>query len=349
MDNLKVKRWLHNFIAFFVSLSICIAIVWFAEMRLESKYGFVLAPTRTVSPSIVSFTGLFTHSHPPKKSDPRPWIICVGGSTTHGGYAAEESFPYILGELFSHNYQTSNSASVYNCGVSGVSSIATNFFIKKILFVYKPECIILHDGYNDLPIITKKISENKYSYETFDYSNSNGSYVNPYIRNPVVRYFAYMVKINLPGIYTYILRNINKGKPIPVAYGTDADIMEENQKRLKVMLGAEIDTIDQCLSKNIKVIVIIEPHMRPSFYLPEFGSAFKDVNAGSILDKCHRLQQAEFLSVLNQRYLGNNNVLILDLRRIFDDDYQKFHVDQIHLNARGNMILANILYKYLAR
>jgi hypothetical protein len=249
-------------------------------------------------------------------------------------------------------------AKAYNFGISGVNSVTTNYFIKNILPEYNPSCVVIHDGYNDLPVVIKKIGLDKYEYITPDYNKA----YNPYIENPILRYVVSLVKFNFRSIrrflVTFVKKKLHKGGDLFLGFdytkydiktGTEKDIFEENKKRMQVMYKAEFDSIDYCIRNNIKVIVILEPYIKPMHWTPPFGTGFRDADVGDILAQCHRIQQSFFLMVLLKAYKNNPDLQIIDMREVFKGKYDELFYDECHLNGKGNAIKANIVYNFLKK
>ena len=95
-------------------------------------------------------------------------IIAVGGSTTLGaGVTDENTWPRIL-EKKLQSISESKNIEVINAGISAITSFNENKLIKEKLIRYKPDLIIIYDGYNDvacnMPVhITKDHIESKES------------------------------------------------------------------------------------------------------------------------------------------------------------------------------------------
>ena len=121
----------------------------------------------------------------------------------------------------------------------------------------------------------------------------------------------------------------------------------ENEHGEVVLEGRyqEIDTINYCLDNNIKVIIILEPLIKP-LHTP-LGTGFRDIKTGFISSKCHEIQQQLYFMYLMSKYRDNKNVKILDMRRIFENNYEELFYDECHLNAKGNYLKAAIIYKVL--
>ena len=303
---------------------------------------------------LLNHSAMFKRSPLPHATDIPPRVFCLGGSTTNGNnMPISFSYPNLLQRVF---IAARKNGSIYNFGISGVSAVTTNFFIKNILPEYKPSCVVIHDGYNDLPIVIKKMGEDKYQFITPDYYNT----FNPYIKNPVLRYAMCFIKFNLRSLrrfsVTFVKRVLHGGgdlflgfdyKQFKLKEGNTKDILDENGKRLKVMLEKEFDSIDYCLKNGIKVIVILEPYIKPMHFVPPFGTDFRDEKVGEILSECHKIQQSIYFAALRNRYKGERNLQILDLREVFKDKYNELFYDECHLNGKGNFFKAQYVFAAL--
>lgn len=349
--NEKLKGPMGNIVAIGFGLLILVAVLLLIETTLRFKYNDPNVFYYTFNPAIVTHSELFKRSPLPRKIDPAPRVFCLGGSTTNGcNMPINRSYPNLLDAIIKQNHK---SGSAYNFGISGVSAITTNFFIKNILPQYNPNAVVIHDGYNDLPIIIKKLGDDNYEYIKPDYYNP----FNPYIKNPVLRYLSGFIKFNLRAMrrftVTFVKETLRKGGDLflgfdytryPKFTGTAKDIMQENLKRAKIMIDAEIDSIDYCLKNNIKAIIILEPYIKPHHFVPPFGTGFRDENVGEILSECHKIQQTLYLVALAKKYNNNPNVKILDMRELFKGKYPELFYDECHLNGQGNFIKAQYVF-----
>lgn len=131
--------------------------------------------------------------------------------------------------------------------------------------------------------------------------------------------------------------------------GTSEDIFRENEKRLKIFLDKEVDSIDYCCSHGIKVLIILEPYINAHHYLPSFTTGFRDENVGDILYECHKIQQDRFLDILISKYIRDKgNVFVLDMRQMFKNLYKEYFYDECHLTGEGNYIKAKFIYDALS-
>ncbi|MBN1353334.1 MAG: hypothetical protein JW994_01510 [Candidatus Omnitrophica bacterium] len=350
------KNILYNIVALFIGFFLVFIILFVTEISLRFKYDSPAKFFFSLDPKLLNHVALFRRSPVPSKGDPAPRVFCLGGSTTNGNnMPMRQSYPNILDVLFKYK---GRSGTAYNFGISGVSAVTTNFFIKNIVSLYNPSCVVIHDGYNDLPIVIKKLGRNSYSFIVPDYNKP----FNPYVHNPVLRYVTSFIKFNLRDIrrflVTFVKDTLKKGGDLFLGFdykayrlhtGNTEDILAENQKRMKIMFEKETDSIDYCIKNGIKVIIILEPYIKPHHFMPPFKTGFRDENVGEILRECHVIQQTLFFNILVKKYKGNDNVVILDMRKIFKGKYRELFYDECHLNGKGNAIKAFIVYKAVDR
>ncbi|MDD5439248.1 MAG: hypothetical protein PHS37_03585 [Candidatus Omnitrophica bacterium] len=342
---------LKNLAALCFGLALTLAILLMIETALRFHYDDPRKFYYSANPHLVEHTDLFKRSPVPSPLDFPPRVFCLGGSTTNGcNMPFKWSYPNLLDALFK---RAGKGGTAYNFGISGVNSVTTNFFIKNILPRYNPNCVVIHDGYNDLPIVIKKLGDDRYSYITPDYYHP----YNPYIKNPVVRYLSSFIKFNLRStrrfVVTFVKDTLHGGGDLFLGFdykafkqqeGNSKDIMRENALRAKIMVETELDSIDYSLKHGIKVIVILEPHIQPMHFLPQFGTGFRDEKVGEILAECHKIQQSLYLVALAKKYGTNPDVRIMDMREIFKGRYNELFYDECHLNGKGNFIKAEYVY-----
>jgi len=340
-----------NLWALSIGIILTVLLVFGIETFLRFRYKSPGKFSYSLNSELLSHVFLFNRSFLPHSTDPAPRVFCLGGSTTNGcSMPIKKSYPNILYTLFKFRER---SGTAYNFGVSGVNSVSTNSFIKNILPKYKPSCVVIHDGYNDLPVVIAKLDNDLYSYIRPDYRKP----YNPYIKNGFIRHVASLIRCNFYATRRCVLRFVSNKlqragdlflgfdyKRYKQYEGRSEDIFQENNKRLRIMLEEEIDSIDYCLKNGIKVIVIIEPYIKPLHFVPPYGSGFRDKDVGHILSECHKKQQTIYLMALAKRYKGVRDIAILDMREIFKGRYDELFYDECHLNGKGNLIKAQYVY-----
>jgi len=351
IDMPSTKGLKGNMLALCIGLIITVFLLLVIETSLRFHYKGPGKFFYSLSPELVNHTGIFKRSQIPHAGDPAPRVFCLGGSTTNGcNMPIHKSYPNLLHAIFGH---IGRSGSAYNFGISGVNSVTTNYFIKNLLPRYNPSCVVIHDGYNDLPVVIKKLGEDNYTYIRPDYHKP----YNPHIKNPILRYIISSIKFNFRSIrrflVTFVSNKLHRGGDLFLGFdykkhklveGTSADIYAENDKRMNIMIESELDSIDYCLRNGIKVIVILEPHIKPLHFEWRFGSGFRDKDVGEILSECHKKQQALYMMALAQRYRGQKDVIIMDMRDFFKERYEELFYDECHLNGKGNFIKARLIY-----
>ncbi len=347
------RNTIFSVISMIIGILVCLLVIISFEAVTRLRYGDKNPFKYFFNPVILTHSAIFNRSPLPLLLQERPRIFCLGGSTTHGNRAPiKGTFAYFTQLMLKKN---NKNGTVYNFGVNGVSSSTTNFFIKSVISKYRPDCVVIHDGYNDLPIVIKQESKDLYSYISPDY---NMPY-NPYIKNNFLRYIWSFKRINFRGISKFVgtlKERIGKKDSdlylgydyfrYPILKGSRKDILEENKKRTKIFLEKEQDSIDYCLKNNIKVVIILEPYIKP-LHAP-LGTGLRDIETGFILSECHQTQQNLYLLFLLSKYKDNKNVKIVDFRELFKDKYDEFFYDECHLNPQGNFIKASQIHKALS-
>jgi hypothetical protein len=355
------KTLIKNLIAVALGCFVCTLGLFGAESFLRYRYGRAFPEQAqqyhildySFNPRILFHSAIFRRSLLPSPTAPSPRIFCLGGSTTNGcNMPFWWSFPFLLQRIYDSHTMP---ASVYNFGISGIGSVTTNSFIHNILPAYKPDCVIIHDGYNDIPIVVKKHPNNTYSYIKPNYEKP----YDPYIKNPILRYLVSWVKVNLRATYRFIVTSLQsryKASDLFLGFdykryrlfeGGEQDIFQENDKRYEIFLRKEFDSIDYCLKNNITVVIILEPYIIPHHFYPAYGTGFRDENAAEIMAQCHKIQQDRFAQALYARYQDRKGLLILDMRTFSLQFYKELFYDECHLNGKGNFILATILFQTL--
>ena len=280
---------------------------------------------------------VFQRGGTPSAADPAPRVFTLGGSTTHGmSVPPSESYPHYIQAAL-------GKGSVYNYGVVGISSSSTNAFVKTVLPKHQPQVVVLHDGYNDLPIILKK-ADGKYQYmETGDTKPYN-----PYAGGAPISFFRYnfwstrnRLVDNLAlarGFFAHegdVFLGYDYSK-MAIKTGTEEDIYRENEIRMKQFIASELDTLKYALENNIKTVFVMEPNIIPNWAPRTTG--FRDISTGDIQRRNHLIQQAALLKAL-EPHRQNPNLRIVDLRERLEKDYKIYYYDECHLLAPGNRIV----------
>jgi len=353
---MKSNSILYLAICTLVSLFLTLFLVFCVETFLRFKYQSVYKFGYTLNADDGMFgnnTAVFRRTPPPGPKNPRPWVFCFGGSTTHGSLMPfQYSYPFLMqGVSHEHDRQIW----VYNFGVVGVASATTNSFIKWLIPRYRPECVIIHNGYNDLPVLLRKLGPDRYAYIQPDYKRP----WNPIPSNPVLRYLVGVSRYNLRAIIArlgvFLQDHVTEGEDLFLGFdyyhykksvkaGSLKDVLGENDKRTQVLIDSQIDTINFCLKQGVKVIVVLEPRIIPMYHAKGFKSGFRDENVGEALAECHNIQQERYGKELVSRFGENPNVRILDMRDAFTEKYQELFYDECHANPSGNLVKAIYLY-----
>ncbi len=333
-----------------LSLVLAVTVLAAAEIHLRRYYRVPPPYNFVFSPREVMIKGFFRRSRVPRANDPSPRIFCIGGSSTHGHLVASRaSYPALLQVLLDEGGVP---ATVYNFGIPGASSYGSSSVIRNIIPRFKPDFVVIHDGYNDLPAVTRKLGDDLYGFFRFDYRTG----FDPYIRNPLMEYVVSFIRYNFCGFRTlfFARRNGDGGLASGIYQlnlkelkGSSEEILRENQLRAYEFVLNEFAAIQYCLDHKIKVIVVLEPRIRPNFHDPYWHTAFADERIGELLRSCHEKQQEFFYQCLKEKFPRNLDFQILDLRQTFRENPENYMYDECHLNATGNGVVAMDLMRLI--
>jgi len=295
-----------------------------------------------------NFMQSFPRARIPSGNEVSPLIFTLGGSTTYGwGVSPEQVYPAQIEKFLRE--KDKNFGTVINFGVVGISSQTTNEFIKNTLSKYNPSIYVIHDGYNDLPLILKKEGSDSYEYIPINDSHA----FNP-VMNPIASFFRYNFWSTRNRLFDNIafIRDLfaNQGNiflghdytKLKVQKGNSQDIEKENQFRTNQLISNEIDTIRFALKNNQKVILVLQPEIFPNWAPTHTG--FRDITTGEIQKKNHDSQQRQLLEALKE-FSDNPNIQVVDLRKILSPNYREYYVDESHLNGAGNTIVGQEIAK----
>ena len=291
------------------------------------------------------------HKNTPKE------IITIGGSTTWGSgitpisennkniLPEKDTFPFQLNtKLNSSNY----SYQVSNLGIVGASTICT-LNVLKFFDINNSKILIVHNGYNDLPIFRIKDNssyflntENKKSFCMYESKLSKIFY-------DIQRTLSY----NFPIISKYLNKNlVNGDKDVYLGFELTNqdlftkipldDIMNYSLKHEVNFLKINKLIIEYAEKKGLKVLFIIEPSIE-EYFTPN-GSSFKFQESTHNLKLIHLRQQNQLKNLIIS--LNDENIKYLDSRDLFRNN-QLFFYDEIHFNSLGNELLAKEIFYYL--
>jgi hypothetical protein len=290
---------------------------------------------------------IFNRGEPLDKNLNKKIIFSLGGSTTHGLKASKtSSYPYLTEQIINDNV---DNYKVSNYGVVGISSFSTNKFIKDLLVNYSPYLITIHNGYNDLPLIYKKINED--NYEVFT-SNSLPFY--PLYTNylqPFFRYNFWQIRNLLFDNLEFISKIIPNENKIFLGYEpssltnqiiSESEIIKLNNKNTETFIKIEEDTIKFAIKNRIKLLYILEPEIIPNWY--PLGTGFRDPKTAEIQKKNHINQQNALYNLLI-KYENTGYIYYVDARKLLSKNYKKYFYDELHLNHEGNKVIAELIAK----
>ena len=250
-------------------------------------------------------------------------IFMIGGSTVFGAGMKNDNLT-IPAQLELNLKNKFENIQVINAGVSSITSFEELYIIENKIYSMDPDMIIVYDGANDVHYKRIEMPEIKKSEEeSFKFKS-----IQKFYRTPVM-------------IYRYIIQPMENSNILNIQNDDFIRESEKTNSELSQILGnVWYDRINKFCEKssemNIKSIVIIQPTIynankpisiseEPFFYKNPFGEeTFKEI-------------------VENSKKLSNCT-LVKDYTNIFDDSNESLFYDSVHLNDKGNSLIAQKIY-----
>ena len=259
----------------------------------------------------------------------------------------EATFPHQLNSLLLNN---NFAYRVSNLGIVGASSTCT-LNVLKYFDLVNSKIIVVHNGYNDLPIFKIKDST-AYFLKT---DNKNGFCM--YNSNSEKRIYDIkrILSHNFPLISGFLNKSlVNGDRDVYLGYElTNNDLFaavpinQINNYSLKheaTFLHTNKLIVDYAKNNGLKVLFIIEPIIEENFN-PN-GSSFRYENSTTYLKKIHYNQQNSLKEFIKK--IDDKDIKYLDVRPIYSKNH-KFFYDEIHLNSDGNKLLSQLIFGYLSK
>jgi hypothetical protein len=251
-------------------------------------------------------------------------IFIVGASTIFGSGSTsdETTIPGYLQQMFDNS--TNVNVEIINAGIPGAHSTNELNLIKNKLINYKPDLIVVYDGWNDLRdslSSLKQTSTVKNSTLFDDFTNTIWYSISKYRTIQVIQKFTY--------------------------YSQDTDwehrvIYEHNydeiHKKIKIW---ESNMNEICNSSDFQSLIILQPISGSSNRTStEFESMKYLQNDGKNMNNSLNLY-SEKLQKLNCKNTA-------DFTNVFDNVDGPIFYDEGHVTDRGNLIIAKKLFELLA-
>jgi len=250
-------------------------------------------------------------------------IFMVGGSTTFGSAVFDNmTISHQLQKKF-ENIDSQYNVEVINAGVSGSFSLPETKLVKNKIIEFKPDMIIVYDGWNEL-----RTSEKQY-YSEIQFKSSDH----------VLRSFLDIFESKNLIILKKIEKELKEENPKIFQQKFDINIAE---KRSIIWKERWLDICKLGESENFSTVIVLQPFV---------GTGNKvlsqDEMAYYILKNNEkRVNVYEyFAQSLNQ--LNNSCTKTIDFRNIFDGFDEPLYFDEVHVGDKGNMIIANELFTEL--
>lgn len=299
------------------------------------KYDY-LTPIRLVTPSQhmthinINHHGLRYPEITTEKPEEVFRIILVGGSTAFGSASTSDktTIPGFMEKKFHENGW--DFVQVINAGMPGAFSLYEGYFIQNILTSLEPDLIIMYDGWNDVNQrngefynITIDMLEDHYNLQT---PTGTG-----------LRTFFFQIGYKTPIVLWDLIRSVGEKSESEVGlkpYGFYSD---------KIAQFLEKNWSDVCefgQKENFSTLIVLQPFLgtsnrtlSPDEQSVEYSKYFKNT-----------LSYWKDFSP-NFSHLEKSCTKVIDLRNVFDNVNEPTYWDWVHLNDKGNEIVAQRLFE----
>jgi lysophospholipase L1-like esterase len=260
-------------------------------------------------------------------------IITMGGSFVYGyGVPDDQTWSYLLEQ------ELKKASGRYEVINGGINSMDINGILRKIIgeiVFFKPDYLIIISNYANHFFIN-------FDEETLLWKIGYTLYRCSLFYERIYRKVSYIL-FKKTHIYMNFYDTVRLKKT-----AVD-DLVAKYKKRLD-----QISTI--CRENGINLILGLQPEVIPGY--SENAKALCDegpIDAiGQKLQKQNYLRRWEFeyymqgrLNIEMKKFAENNRILLLNNIGAFSGDMQQYFVDHIHLNGKGNALMAETLFSFL--
>ena len=242
-------------------------------------------------------------------------IFVVGGSSTfgYGASSNEKTIPGQLDKIFKNK-----NVEIINAGIGGATSSEEKYLIENDILQLDPDMIIIFDGGNDV------------RYEQVGLKNySEIKIKNPYKFNNYKFYRTPFV------IWENFLRFNHDGLK-------STEINESMNNKISTNWGNNMrDICKIAIENNIRMAIFIQPLL--GYEKPLSDHESKMFN-GSKKEMSQNIKKLDSLIELSHN-LKSDCPEVYDLTNIFKNTSEPIFLDDIHLNEKGNYIIAEKIYE----
>ncbi|MGB9177944.1 MAG: hypothetical protein WCB68_01760 [Pyrinomonadaceae bacterium] len=280
-------------------------------------------------------------------------IIVLGGSTVFAGFPLENSIPGQLEQLFHRDGRAD--VRVYNWGVPAYVSGQELAEMAQTVPAYQPDLVIVYDGFNDLYFpyaldprpgypftwlehetgmseLRRRILEKDYSFRRWlSHSSFLQLVLTGFPTNKIeahAREFSQLVDFN----------SLRK----EAGYGSQ----EWKEKIASAYLGNQNGMCLIAGGAHFKVATFLQPSLAFKRHLTAQEAALPDTEAFQqhFRDVYQRILRAARETNSEKR---GDDCYFFDLSNIFLDDSDDLYADSVHINSKGNKMVAQHIYEQL--
>lgn len=303
-------------------------------------------------------TGAKNFYYPRQKNSNALRIIVLGGSTVmgQGAFVPEENLPAQIERVLKEN-KRKTSIEVINAGVGGYNSSQELLYLMSELVYYKPDIVIVYDGWNDESYNNIMLAE--YG-ENFGFLKTSTHYMlehrleNTYTVSGSALLFVRAIAISLNqklenfALWTLTKRIFVKFTPIY----RRKDVKNQKYNPLSVTMYKENLELMILLSNyyEFKIAIFLQPIMGVDNkkYTIQENKWFYDISDIQIRRNFYKDARLMFRS-LKDKFNSNGEVCIEDISLSFQDTAEMVYADSGHLLVSGNKIIAQNIVEHLNR
>mgnify|MGYP006103322967 CR=1 FL=1 len=249
-------------------------------------------------------------------------IFVVGGSTTFGNLASSDdtTIPGYL-QFLMNDVDAEKKIEVFNLGVFGRTSFEEVFDLEKNFLQYKPDLIIVYDGWNDLYDNINKFEEGK----------------------------TVSILTNFSKIFQILKQNYATFQvvlEITSSFDNQNILLAPNADNMEKKANAWVDNWESICKigkeKNFDTIIFLQPILGTGDKPLSLWEEQKIENFGFTSVAPYYYHLEEMIPILNKKCTA-----AYDISKIFNDVDEPIYISMGHMGDRGNYIIASEMFTLL--
>ncbi len=274
---------------------------------------------------IINAKGLRGPDFPEKKPHGEIRLLTIGDSVTFGHLVSEEeTYPHYL-QKYLEGSVADKSLRVINCGVNGYSTREELLFLRKKGIIYEPDIVLFGFVLNDASIYARQYNLLKF-IEKLSHNRHPGR---------MKRMVRFLCRLHFIRAITKIFEEV-------IIQKDSIEEMREKRNQLNreiMYLDSEeaVRGLETAINELGQVSRLLDDHSIEMVFIV-FPTKYQ-LEETIIPDKPQRVLEG---------YCHKNNIRYLDLMPNFlDRDWNNLYIDNVHLSAEGNVLVAEDIGRYL--